>query len=100
MTEEFRSLAAADFPDALFADGLDGAIIGVARRCGQPPLVAYSVTKCLEIFVAQGMTEEEAEEFFEFNVVGAWVGPNTPTFVYDALSAKDTYGPQLDEFGR
>ena len=28
-----------------------------------------------------GMTQEEALEFFEFNVVGAWVGEQTPIFV-------------------
>ena len=27
------------------------------------------------------MTQEEANEFFEFNVVGAWVGEQTPIFV-------------------
>jgi len=27
------------------------------------------------------MTDEEAMEFFEFNVVGAWVGEETPIFV-------------------
>jgi hypothetical protein len=26
-------------------------------------------------------SEEEAMEFFEFNVVGAWVGEHTPIFV-------------------
>jgi hypothetical protein len=28
-----------------------------------------------------GMTEEEAIEFFEFNVVGAYVGGGTPVYV-------------------
>jgi hypothetical protein len=28
-----------------------------------------------------GMHEEEAEEYFEFNVAGAWVGHGTPVFV-------------------
>ena len=27
------------------------------------------------------MTWDDAEEWFEFNVVGAWVGENTPAFV-------------------
>ena len=27
------------------------------------------------------MSEDEAEEFFEFNVVGAYVGPQTPAFI-------------------
>jgi hypothetical protein len=28
------------------------------------------------------MSYEEAEEYFEFNVSGAWMGPNTPLFLY------------------
>ena len=28
----------------------------------------------------QDMTLEEAKEFFEFNVLGAWVGNGTPCF--------------------
>ena len=28
-----------------------------------------------------GMHEDEAEEYFEFNVTGAWVGHGTPVFV-------------------
>jgi hypothetical protein len=29
------------------------------------------------------MTEEEAEEFFEFNVSGAYMGEQTPIWCYD-----------------
>ena len=29
------------------------------------------------------MTEEEALEYFDYNVQGAWVGEGTPIFVYD-----------------
>ena len=65
------------------ADGFDEAIIGVACRCGQPDLLAYSVAKCLEILVANGSSYEEAQEYFEFNVVGAWVGEETPVWIYD-----------------
>jgi len=68
-------------PEALFADGFDDAIIGIGRRCGQLSIVVYSVDKCIGVLVKQGLTAEEAVEHFEFNVVGAWVGPNTPMFV-------------------
>jgi hypothetical protein len=29
----------------------------------------------------EDMDEEEAEEYFQFNVEGAWVGKNTPIFL-------------------
>ena len=68
-------------PEALFADGFDDAIIGIGRRCGQPSIVVYSASKCVHVLIDQGLTPEEAEEHFGFNVVGAWMGPNTPMFV-------------------
>lgn len=81
--QKIREQIEQDSPDTLFADGFDDAIIGIARRCGQPDLIAYSVSKCVDVLVSQGLTHEDATEHFEFNVVGAWVGPHTPTFVYD-----------------
>lgn len=67
-------------PQALFADGFDGALVGIARRCGQPALAVYSRAKCVEILAKQ-MSHEEAEEYIDFNVTGAWVGENTPIFM-------------------
>jgi len=31
--------------------------------------------------MAQGMTEEEAIDYFEVNVVGSWMGEETPIFI-------------------
>ena len=73
----------ADYNDeALTADGFDDAIMGIGERCGQPTLVAYDRTKCIQILIDRdGMDYEEAVEFFEFNTVGAWLGENTPIFI-------------------
>jgi hypothetical protein len=69
--------------DALMADGFEEAIIGVAERCSQPTLVVYDAERCIEILQRDSeMTEEEAHEFFEFNTLGAWVGENTPLFLW------------------
>jgi len=65
----------------LFADGFDKALLGVGSRCGQPEIAVYNTGKCISILQEQGMNYEEAIEFFEFNVVGAWVGEKTPIFV-------------------
>ena len=35
-----------------------------------------------------GMTDEEAMEYFEFNVVGAWMGEGTPIFLYRGEDAE------------
>jgi hypothetical protein len=66
----------------LTADGFDKAFIGTATRCGQPTLAVYSVDKCIKILMKRdGMTNEEALEYFYYNVVGGWHGETTPLFV-------------------
>ena len=66
----------------LKADGFDEAIIGTAMVAGNE-VIAYSAEKCIEVLIAQGMSDEEALEYFEFNVSGAYVGPETPVYVYE-----------------
>jgi hypothetical protein len=41
---------------------------------------AAPFNKYLEI-LAQDMSMDEAIEFFDFNVLGAWVGDSTPIFI-------------------
>lgn len=73
-------------PEALTADGFDDAIVGLARRCGQPTLVAYSYAKAVNVLMERdGMSYEDAVEWMEFNVVGAWMGPNTPIWIDDLV---------------
>tara|TARA_R100000093_G_C1883226_1_gene54753 strand:+ start:217 stop:450 length:234 start_codon:yes stop_codon:yes gene_type:complete len=67
----------------LVADGYDEAVLGIARRCSQPDLIAYDVEKIIEILMTRDdMTYEVAVEFFDFNIAGAWVGEETPIFIY------------------
>jgi len=67
--------------EELYADGFDDAIIGIGRQFNKT-IVVYDESKCLDILIKRdGMTEKEAIEFFEFNVVGAYVGEHTPIYV-------------------
>ena len=69
-------------PDALLCDGFDEAIIGLAERINLGPIVAYDVDKMLKIMVERdGMTYEEAMEYFDYNILGAWMGENTPVYI-------------------
>ena len=70
--------------DALFADGFDEAIIGVSTIPGGCTVVAYSYEKCIEVLKAD-MSEEEAREYFEFNTIGAYVGPHAPLFIHTGV---------------
>lgn len=77
-----------EFPD------LTPARLGLVHRFGQPPILCYDLAKVLARYEADGMTPEEAMEFFNFNVIGAWVGETTPCFLetevdWDALPEAD-----------
>ena len=69
----------------LTCDGMDDAIVGVAKFWGSksnPTIaVAYDYDEYIAGLVGEGMTEDEAIEYFEFNVAGAYVGDHTPVFI-------------------
>ena len=62
----------------LVADGFDEAFMGVVFEWG-PPRAVYSYEKCVEV-LRRDMNYEEAVEHMEFNVVGAYMGEQTPLF--------------------
>jgi hypothetical protein len=75
--------------EALFADGFEDAFVGVIERFGQDPIAVYDREKCIAILMEQfddDNDEErdlhgEAEDYFGYNVIGAWVGEGTPAFI-------------------
>ena len=70
-------------PETLLADGFEDALIGYGTRFVHGVAV-YSTRNCLGILMERdGMTYEEAMEYFTFNVTGAYVGENTPVFLED-----------------
>jgi len=83
-------------------DGLDKALIG--RSCiwdssgRQEDRLIYSGEKIVAILMARdGMTAEEALEYIEFNIEGAYVGEQTPCvmwsqFMDDLERDYDIYG--------
>lgn len=67
--------------EALYPTDLKEAIIGIVERFGVEPIVLLDKDKCLEIYMNRdGMTYDEALEFFDFNVIGSWMGEGTPAF--------------------
>lgn len=67
MIEEY--LQKAD-PEAIIFDGLDLAIVGFDHR----GLMVYDYNKMVNIFIADGMTWEEAVEWVDYNVIGTNAG--------------------------
>lgn len=69
-----------DGEEFLLADGFNDAVIGVEESSMR---LIYSVSKCIEILISENMTEEDAIEYFEFNVICAYVGEKTPIWCGD-----------------
>ena len=69
------------YPDdqLLIANGFNDAIIGIDLISMR---LIYSVSKCINILM-EHMTEDEADEYFEFNVAGSHMGEKTPIWCYD-----------------
>ena len=71
---------AEEYPDLLRMDGFDDAILGVVERIGLQT-VCYDLNKVIAILMKQGMDEQDAWDWYQFNMVGAWVGEATPVFL-------------------
>lgn len=79
----------------VFFDGFDDAIVGLGTRFGViEPIIVYNKDKVIEILMEDMVVGEEdkdedeevikfemANEYFEYNVIGAWVGDRTPMFI-------------------
>jgi len=68
-----------EYPDLLTLDGFDEAIMGVVERIDLQ-VVCYNKTKILNILM-KDMNAEEALEYYEFNILGAYMGETTPVYL-------------------
>ena len=70
--------------EALFADGLDDAIIAISRDSLTGKYrVVYDVARIVQVLVNdQGRSEDEAYEHMEFNIIGGYVGDMTPIWAF------------------
>ena len=67
--------------DTILVDGLDDALLGYDTKSR----AVYSVIKIIQIFMERdGMDEETAREYFDYNVEQASLGEYTPIYLYDA----------------
>ena len=66
-------------------DGHDDAILGPAciwRGSSRVDVLVYDAELIRESLMRDGMTSEDAREFIEFNIEGAYVGEDTPVLVW------------------
>jgi hypothetical protein len=67
-------------PEAMLADGFDDCIMGYDKD-GR---VVYSVEEIIATLMERdGMTHEEAIEYYDFNIECAYVGEYTPIYMYE-----------------
>ena len=68
--------------DCPIPDGLEKAIIGYVERISLDPTPVLDTDKCIELLLEQNNWDlEEAEEWFQFNILGAWMGEKSPFFL-------------------
>ena len=73
----------------LLADGFEGALIGYGHQHSKL-LAIYDYNKCVDILIERdGMTEEDAIEHMDYNVVGSYMGEYTPIFLDANIDIED-----------
>ncbi len=75
--------------DILIIDGFEEAFLGIVEGFNNKPVSCYDHSKCIDVLVSsnEDTTDlqdkiEEAEEYFNYNIIGAYVGEFTPVFLY------------------
>ena len=67
---------------AVRLDGLDSAIIGITEEFGGNRRLLYSKNEILQILKNRdGMTHSDAEEFYDYNILGLYAGEQNPIFL-------------------
>ena len=78
--EELKSSIAEANELAMLVDGHDNALIGWSTD-GK---AIYRVSDIVETLIERDeMSHEEAMEYFDFNILGAYVGEYTPIYMYE-----------------
>ena len=76
------------------ADGFETAFVAVGFRYNGNDIAVYDYDLCIDVLIDRDtMSVEEAHEFMSYNVIGAYVGEQTPLFI-----RTKTYEEMLDEY--
>ncbi len=67
---------------SILLDGLEDAIIGIVEEFGNGNRILYSKSKILDILMERdGMVYSEAEEYYDYNIIGGYFGEQSPVFL-------------------
>lgn len=70
--------------EALYIDGFEDCLIGIAdvwRDNTRRTVAVYDYTLMVQSLIDDEVTAEDAAEYIEFNISGAYVGPYQPIIV-------------------
>tara|TARA_R110002074_G_scaffold203297_1_gene371180 strand:- start:208 stop:564 length:357 start_codon:yes stop_codon:yes gene_type:complete len=63
-------------------NGYNDCIIGVVTTFNGDQVIAYDIDKVIaRLQERDGMSYTDASEYFDYNMLGAWVGDHTPIFI-------------------
>lgn len=69
--------------EILIMDGYDSAVIGIDARSYR---LIYSLSRIQDILIKEhGMEAEDAIEYYNFNILRAWMGEKTPIICDDTI---------------
>jgi hypothetical protein len=81
-SEQILSWIDETFELVVYPQGFADCIVGVAEKYGGPPVAVLDIEKMLTKLEEQGLTHEEAIEYFEHNIFKAFVGEQTPVYMH------------------
>jgi len=70
---------------AVILEGFDDCIIGVSESFGEEPRIIYSKKQIITKLM-KDMSQEDAVDYYYYNIVGGMFGTQNPIFVQDILN--------------
>jgi len=72
---------------AIVMDGYDDCIVGISEEFGRETRIVYSKQRIIQKMTKGGlMDEEEAIEYFYYNMVGGYYGERGPIFITTSMA--------------
>jgi len=71
--------------EAIVLEGFDDCIVGLTEEFGHGFRVLYSVKCIVNKLMQDGMSEDEALEYYGYNILNAYMGEQNPIFLVDIL---------------
>ena len=85
---EFWEQLADIHPQAVRFDNLDQALVGMITIYPNAPIAVYDRDRCIATLIRDGMSPDDANEFFSYNTEMGYFGPGTPAILDNKIEWK------------